>query len=99
MTPLVPSSASAQAVETDFDGLNVRSKPATGVCLVPLGGVAPSGSPVIGSAQAPSMLTRCSSVTCDHFSTPLPSSKSAKPDPRKTPGGVQIGRASCREKE
>ncbi len=30
MTALVPSSASAQATETDFDGLKVRSKPATG---------------------------------------------------------------------
>jgi hypothetical protein len=88
MTDLVPWSASAQATETDFDGLKVRSKPATG--KPPRGdfGAAPTGSPLIGSAQATSMFSRCASVTSEPRRTPRPPSRPESPAPRNTPGGV-----------
>ena len=35
MTAFVPSSARAHAADTDFDGVNVKSNPATGVRNVP----------------------------------------------------------------
>ena len=51
-------------------------------------GVRPNGSPLIGSAHSPSMRKRCSSLTCEPASTPLPPSRPASPAPRKMPGGV-----------
>ena len=63
MTALVASSASAQATETDLAGLQVRSKPATGTPPRGARGVAPTGSPLTGSAQATNIRSRCCSVT------------------------------------
>ena len=63
MTALVPSSASAQATETDFGGLKVRSKPATGTAPAGALGTPPTGFPLTGSAMAANMLAMCSSVT------------------------------------
>jgi hypothetical protein len=88
MRALVPWSASAQATETDLGGLKVKSNPATG--RPPRGalGEAPRGSPLTGSAQATSLLARCSSVTWLPGRRPFPPSRPAKPAPKKTPGGV-----------
>ena len=88
MIALVPSSASAHATDTDFDGENVRSNPATGTAL-PGTLLAPAtDTPVIGSARPASINSRWASVTIVPASTPLPPSKSASPAPRNTPGGV-----------
>ena len=91
MTALVASSASAQATETDFGGLKVRSKPATGTAPAGAFGTPPTGFPLTGSAMAANMLAMCSSVTWVPASTPLPSSRAEQPradeHPRRGTGG------------
>ena len=76
--------------EIDLEIENVRSKPATGAPPAGDLGRDPTSSPLTGSLHAPSMLERFSSLTCEPRTTPRPSSKSAKPLPKKTPGGVPV---------
>jgi hypothetical protein len=76
--------------EIDFETEKVRSKPATGAPPAGALGLDPTGSPLTGSEHAPSMLERFSSLTCEPGTTPRPPSRSARPLPKKTPGGVPV---------
>ena len=74
----------------DLLGLNVRSKPATGAAFPGTVRRPPSGSPETGSESFPSMLKRCSSLTCEPFSTPFPPYRSARSGAEEDPGGVPV---------